>query len=129
VRIAVPAADGGFCEHFGGAKEFMIFEGHGEGGGFARSEGLAAPEHKPGSLPAWLERQGVTAVVASAIGERALLMLADAGIRVFLGQPGVAPALLAAACRAGTLPPVNRQNTRCNGEHHHHDHAGHSCHH
>jgi len=128
-RIAIPMAEDGFCEHFGGAKEFLIFEGVRGTRGFHRNERLAAPEHKPGSLPAWLEQQDVSALVASAIGERALIMLASAGIRVFLGERGRAPVELAMACLGGELPPANRENSRCNGEHHHHDHDGHECHH
>jgi predicted Fe-Mo cluster-binding NifX family protein len=129
MKIAIPMAEGNFCEHFGGAKEFWLFEGDRGTRSFHRNERFPAPEHKPGSLPNWLEQQKVNALVASAIGERALVMLATAGIRVFLGDRGMSPAELAMACLAGKLPPANRENSRCNGEHHHHDHEGHDCHH
>jgi predicted Fe-Mo cluster-binding NifX family protein len=129
MKIAIPMAEGDFCEHFGGAKEFWLFEGDRGTRSFHRNERFPAPEHKPGSLPNWLVQQKVDALVASAIGERALVMLATAGIRVFLGDRGMSPAELAMACLAGKLPPANRENSRCNGEHHHHDHEGHDCHH
>lgn len=129
MRIAIPMAEDAFCEHFGGAKEFLIFEGDRGTRSFHGNERFAAPEHKPGSLPNWLEQQNVNALVASAIGERALIMLAAAGIRVFLGDRGMSPAGLALACLVGNLPPANRENSRCNGEHHHHEHDGHECHH
>ena len=58
-------------------------------------------------------------MVVSAIGERALILLADAGIEVFLADGDKQPGALATACLLGRLARANQENSRCNG---HHDH-------
>jgi predicted Fe-Mo cluster-binding NifX family protein len=128
VKIAIPMADGKFSEHFGGAKAFLIFEGDRKTQRLGGRDIFGAPEHKPGSLPKWLEEQKVDALVSSAIGERALIMLADAGIEVFLADGDHEPSALATACLSGKLRRANRENSRCNGDHHDHG-DGHECHH
>lgn len=74
--------------------------------------------------------------MASAIGERALIMLAEAGIETRLAADEMTPNELAVACLQGKLPRGNRENSRCNGGNHDHDHDhgdghghGHQCHH
>ncbi len=125
IKIAIPMAEGKFCEHFGGAKEFLIFEGNPSSGILMGNTLLPAPEHKPGSLPTWLAAQQVDMLVASAIGERALLMLADSGISTFLSNGAADPSEIAQACLRGSLPRANTENSRCHGAHH----DGHDCHH
>ena len=126
LKIAIPMADGAFSEHFGGTKAFLIFEGNRQTLRLGEREVSAAPEHKPGALPKWLEQQKVDAVVVSAIGERALVLLVDAGIEAFLADGDLNPSELANACLLGKLVSVNQENSRCGG---HHDHDGHECHH
>ena len=126
LKIAIPMANGVFSEHFGGAKAFLIFEGDRQTLCLGTHEVSAAPEHEPGALPKWLEQQKVDAVVVSAIGERALILLADAGIEAFLADGDVQPFALASACLLGKLSRANQENSRCGG---HHDHDGHECHH
>lgn len=125
IKIAIPMAEGKFSEHFGGAREFLIFEGRPSSEGLLEGLVLPAPEHKPGSLPSWLAAQRVDAIVALAIGERALLMLADAGIETYLSGGESDPSELASACIQGKLVRANQENSRCNGAHH--DHDGHEC--
>ena len=125
MKIAIPMAGGKFSEHFEGAREFLVFHMDRHAGSFGPGELLPAPEHKPGSLPEWLATQKMDAVIASAIGERALLMLANAGIETYLSGGESDPSGLAAACLLGKLPRANQENSRCNGSHHEHD--GHDC--
>jgi len=127
MKIAIPMAEGKFSEHFGGAREFLVYEADRKSGVRGAGELLTAPEHKPGSLPEWLAAQQMDAVIASAIGERALLMLSNAGIETYLTGGEADPAGLAAACLQGKLPRANKENSRCNGAHHEHD--GHDCDH
>jgi ATP-binding protein involved in chromosome partitioning len=128
LRIAIPMADGKFSGHFGAARTFLIFEGDRKTLRIGRKDAFGAPEHKPGALPKWLEQQQVDALVSSAIGERALIMLADAGIEVFLADGDPDPTSLATACLSGDLKRANMENSRCNG--HHCDHGdGRKCHH
>lgn len=127
MKIAIPMANGSFSEHFGGARAFLVYHGNCRTRNLDRQELIGAPEHKPGSLPRWLEAQKVDALVSSAIGERALVMLADAGIMVFLADENQEPSALALACLAGKLPRADKNNSRCQG--HHHDHGDeHQCH-
>jgi len=129
MKIAIPMAEGTFSGHFGGAGEFLIFNADHKAGSPGIGELHSAPEHKPGSLPEWLASQNVDAVIASAIGERALLMLADADIETYLSGGDSDPSELAAACRLGKLPGklprANKENSCCNGAHH--DHDEHDC--
>lgn len=131
-KIAIPMGAGRFSEHFGGATEFHIYDADADKGGLAGVRAMPAPEHKPGSLPAWLIEQDVDAVVVSAIGERALMMLSAGGIKTYLADGTSDPAQLAIACLLGNLPHANQENSRCAGGHHDHEHGhdhGHSCHH
>ncbi len=125
MRIAIPMTDGKFCEHFGGAREFLVFEAGGKVGPVGPGKLHPAPEHKPGALPDWLAAQQMDAVVVSAIGERALLMLANSGIETFLSGGESDPSGLASACLLGKLPRANQKNSRCHGGHH--EHEGHGC--
>ena len=125
MKIAIPMAGGKFSEHFGGAGQFLIFDADSKSATAGVGELHSAPEHKPGSLPEWIAAQKVDAVIVSAIGERALLMLADAGIETYLSGGESDPDGLAAACLQGKLARANQENSRCNGSHHEHD--GHDC--
>ena len=128
MRIAIPMANGAFCEHFGTAKAFLIFEGDVPSQTLRCRELHGAPEHAPGALPRWLESQDIDALVSHAIGARAMIMLADAGIAVFLANDDRDPSALALSCLAGKLCRATMENSHCNGEHHAHD-GEHSCHH
>jgi predicted Fe-Mo cluster-binding NifX family protein len=127
LRIAIPIANGCFSEHFGAARQFLFADADEAARRIDRHILIEAPEHRPGVLPPWLAERGADVVVAGSIGQRALLMLAEAGISVRLagaGQPD--PLLLALACIGGELPSATSENSRCDGGHHH-DHDGH-CH-
>lgn len=126
LSIAIPLAGNEFAQHFGAAREFMIFEGNPLEAFPRYARIMEAPEHKPGSLPEFLSAQRVNAVVASSIGERALIMLADAGIATYLADGPHSPVDLAKACLLGKLPRANKENTRCRGGHH--DHHERHCH-
>ena len=125
MKIAIPMASGKFSEHFGGARQFMIFDADSKSTSAGVGELHSAPEHKPGSLPEWIDAQNMDSVIASAIGERALRMLADAGIETYLSGGESDPSELAAACLLGKLARANQENSRCNGSHHEDD--GHDC--
>jgi predicted Fe-Mo cluster-binding NifX family protein len=124
VRIAIPMNAGAFCEHFGAARQFHFYEGGQQARLLDALGRFDAPGHQPGSLPQWLEAQKVDLLVVSAIGERALIMLADAGIEVFLADGPRAPDQLAHAALAGRLPRATMLDSRCHG----HDGQEHDCH-
>jgi predicted Fe-Mo cluster-binding NifX family protein len=119
VRIAVPVLDGHFSEHFGGARQFLFVDANRKTRRVFRQTLLDAPEHRPGVLPRWLAEQKADAVLAGAIGERALLMFADAGITVHLvGEDQADLSQLVVECLEGRMPPATTENTRCAGHHH-----------
>jgi predicted Fe-Mo cluster-binding NifX family protein len=128
MNIAIPMAEGSFSEHSGAARAFLVFQGNPKTGSLGGQDPCGAPEHRPGSLPQWLESHGVDALVASAIGERALIMLASAGIEVFMADGKKDPSQLALSCLLGKLQRANSENSRCKGGHHDHDEE-HTCHH
>jgi predicted Fe-Mo cluster-binding NifX family protein len=119
MKIAIPVEDGRLNSHFGGSRQFSLFEVGENTNTILRSETLEAPEHKPGLLPVWLREQGAQVVIAGGIGPRALAIFAHHGIRVVAGQPNGSAESLVAAYLAGELiePP-----TGCT---HHHEHHGH----
>ena len=127
MKIAIPMAGGAFSGHFGGAREFLVFEADRSATACGVGALFPAPDHKPGSLPTWLAAQQMDAVIAGSIGERALLMLADAGIETFLAGGEADPSELANACLLGKLARANQENSHCDGAHH--DHDGHACDH
>lgn len=103
MRIAIPLNDGKFCEHFGGAQAFALYDvNEGE-----RTIGNhlfgAPPEHGRGVFPMWLKQQGATVVLAGGMGPRAVGILAHQGIEVVLGVQGDDPELIARSYLAGTL--------------------------
>ena len=124
--LAVPMANGSFSEHFGGATHFALLECDPQSNQLTNQQLLSAPKHEPGSLPRWLATQHVDAVIASAMGERALIMLADAGIAAYLATGPALPAELARACLLGKLPRLRRENSQCQDGHDHH--GDHECH-
>ncbi len=121
IRIAIPMKAGAFCEHFGEARQFRFYEGKRQQRMLDGIGRFDAPAHQPGSLPRWLAAQQVDLLVVSAIGERALIMLADAGIEVCLADGPRAPDQLAHAAHAGRLPRATMLNSRCHGHHGHAD--------
>lgn len=127
MKIAIPMVGDRFSEHFGEAQQFMVVKTNRSSGRLDLPVVLPAPVHKPGVRPRWLARQQVTSVVASAIGERALTLLANAGIETYLAEDLSSPLELAASCLQGTLPRLDSTNSRCHGGRHHGD--DHECHH
>jgi predicted Fe-Mo cluster-binding NifX family protein len=125
IRIAIPLNSGAFCEHLGAARQFHFYEGTRQHRLLDAIGRFDAPEHQPGSLPRWLETQQVDLLVVSAIGERALIMLADAGIEVRHAEGPRAPDQLAHGALAGRLPSATMLNSRCHG-HHGQEHDCHS---
>lgn len=126
MKIAIPLVGKNYSEHFGEAQQFMLFTTNPSSGLLNLPEVLPAPAHKPGVRPRWLAGQGVTAVVATAIGERALKLLANAGIDTYLVEMTASPSELASYCLQGMLPRLDPTNSHCHGGHNHGD--DHECH-
>ena len=86
MKIAI-ATDGNFVSaHFGRCPSFTIVEI--EGGKLVNRTVIDNPGHHPGFLPQFLHKNGVNAIVAGGMGQRALGLFAEAGIEVIVGISG-----------------------------------------
>jgi len=118
MRIAIPLNDGTFCEHFGGAQTFALYDVN-EGERTIENHLFGAPpEHGRGVFPMWLKQQGATVVLAGGMGPRAAGIFARQGIEVVLGVQGDDPEVIARSYLAGTLDTTGEV---C------HEHGYHDC--
>lgn len=103
MRIAIPLADGKLALHFGHCAHFALIDVDAQEQKILKREDLPAPPHEPGKLPAWLAGHGANVIIAGGMGQRALALFAEQGIRVVVGAPPEAPEKLVAEHLAGTL--------------------------
>ena len=101
--LAIPLEGERFCDHFGGADQFVFFDIDEEQRTIAEHKRVPAPPHEPGVLPRWLAEQGAQVVIAGGMGPRAQRILAEQGIQVILGAAPQPPEQLARAFLNGEL--------------------------
>jgi ATP-binding protein involved in chromosome partitioning len=100
-KVAIPLAEGRLCNHFGHCQQFAVIrvkEGVIDG-----EELHTPPPHEPGLLPRWLGDLGVNIILAGGMGQRALSLFAERGIRVLTGSPIQNPEALVTSYLAGNL--------------------------
>jgi predicted Fe-Mo cluster-binding NifX family protein len=86
MKVAI-STDGAFVSaHFGRCPSFTLVEI--EGGKAAKKEVVDNPGHQPGFLPQFLKSRGVDHIVAGGMGQRALMLFAENGIKPVLGVSG-----------------------------------------
>jgi len=114
-KIAVPADENGVLDsHFGHCRFFNIFEI--TDNQITSQKNVVPPPHEPGVLPKWLVEKGVTDVIASGIGDRAVKILDHFEIKVHKGAPQQESAILVNSFLNQTL--VLSENS-CNHDHNH----------
>jgi predicted Fe-Mo cluster-binding NifX family protein len=101
MKIAIPIAEGKLTAHFGHAAEFAIV--HVENQEIKEKELLTPPPHEPGVLPKWLHELGVNVIIAGGMGQRALSLFGDNGIKVLTGVANHAPEELVQQYLTNTL--------------------------
>jgi Mrp family chromosome partitioning ATPase/predicted Fe-Mo cluster-binding NifX family protein len=101
MRFGIPMAQGKLALHFGHCESFALVDV--EDGKIVSREDVAAPEHQPGLLPRWLAERGANVIIAGGMGQRALGLFAEQGIKVAVGAPRAEPDVLVKAYLAGTL--------------------------
>jgi predicted Fe-Mo cluster-binding NifX family protein len=101
MKIAIPVAEGKLTAHFGHAAEFAIV--HVENQEIRNKELLTPPPHEPGVLPKWLHEKGVSVIIAGGMGQRALGLFGENGIKVMTGAPNLSPEELVHQYLANTL--------------------------
>lgn len=100
MKIAI-STDGDYVSaHFGRCPSFTIAEI--EDGHLVNKITIDNPGHHPGFLPQFLQQQGVNAIVAGGMGQRAQDLFAQAGIQAVMGISGKIDEILRGAA-AGTL--------------------------
>lgn len=100
-KVAVPLAAGVLCNHFGHCEQFAVLQVL--DGEIGRSELHIPPPHEPGVLPRWLGDLGVNLIIAGGMGQRALGLFAERGIKVVTGAPNLPPEVLVQSYLAGRL--------------------------
>jgi ATP-binding protein involved in chromosome partitioning len=81
--IAIPTAQDCLCQHFGHCEKFTVFET--DDGKVINETFLTPPSHAPGIFPAWLSSHGITHVIASGMGQRAIALFNQYNIQILLG--------------------------------------------
>lgn len=90
--FAIPLENGFLSQHFGHCRQFAIVEV--ENGSITKQTFITPPPHEPGLLPAWLAEKGVTDIIASGIGQKAINLFQQQHIRVYMGVQQKSPAEL-----------------------------------
>ncbi len=103
MRIAIPLANGRLSMHFGHCEQFAFIDIDPQTGKIVARQDVPAPPHQPGFLPPWMAEQGVNVIIAGGMGQRALSLFAQLGIKVVVGAPSDLPENLVAAYINGTL--------------------------
>ena len=119
MKIAVAVEGKQVSEHFGHCEGFMIYEAC--DGCVSRGEFLPNPGHQPGLLPALLREEGINAVIAGGMGERAQTLFAQQNIRVIVGASGACENAVKAFADGG----LTSTEAVCNKHEHAHDCGGH----
>ncbi len=101
MKIAIPLANGKLTVHFGHCQEFALVEVEGEQ--IRKQETLVPPPHEPGVLPNWLHQLGADVIIAGGMGQRAVGLLGDKGIKVITGAPELPPEKLVQGYLDNTL--------------------------
>jgi predicted Fe-Mo cluster-binding NifX family protein len=122
MKIAIPIENGHLNSHFGGSRQFAIVEVDPNTKATLRSETLPAPEHQPGVFSRWLQGLGVELVIVGGIGQRALAIFAQHGIKVLAGQPDAPVEALVGAYLAGQMVQAPEACAHHHSEHGHHHH-------
>ncbi len=103
MRIAIPAADGMLCMHFGHCQAFELIDVDPETKQIVDQTSVEAPEHQPGLLPPWLSERGVNLVIAGGMGQRAQQLFVQHGVQVMTGAPAQPPRQVVESYLNGTL--------------------------
>jgi ATP-binding protein involved in chromosome partitioning len=100
-KAAIPLAEGRLCNHFGHCEQFAVIRV--KEGSIDGKELHTPPPHEPGVLPRWLGDLGVNLIFAGGMGQRALSLFAEQGIKVITGSPSHEPETLVHCYLSGTL--------------------------
>ena len=101
MKFAIPLAQGKLTAHFGHCQEFALIEVEGEQ--IKNKQVLVPPPHEPGVLPKWLHELGASVIIAGGMGQRAVSLFNQNGIKVVTGAPALEPETLVKSYLNNTL--------------------------
>lgn len=128
VRYAIPLMAGVLSTHFGHCEQFAFVDADPVTKTIVKVEMKEPPAHEPGVLPRWLISNKTNAAIVGGMGMRARQLLEEAGIRVIMGAPAIAPEKLVQQDLAGTLQDGDNScnhgpDHTCDGSHPHGKHG------
>lgn len=82
-KLAIPLDNGSLSHHFGHAPEFRFYQI--EDNKIVATDVKNPPAHAEGTIPRWLMAEGVTDLLVGGIGPKAIQILNDANINVYVG--------------------------------------------
>ncbi len=85
VKLAVPLAKGLLTQHFGHCEQLAVITVDAGAREILGSELVTPPPHEPSVMPAFVERLGVTVVLAGGMGQKARDLFTEKGITVVCG--------------------------------------------
>ena len=101
MKFAIPLANGKLTAHFGHCQEFALVEV--DENEIKKTETLVPPPHEPGVLPNWLHQLGADVIIAGGMGQRAVDLFGEKGIKVVTGAPALATEELVTSYLNNTL--------------------------
>lgn len=81
--LAMPLENGRLAEHFGHSREFAFYEI--EEGKIVKESRKEPPPHAEGTIPRWLVECKATDILVGGIGPKAIEILYNQGINVYVG--------------------------------------------
>ena len=101
MKFAIPLANGKLTAHFGHCREFALIK-------VAENEIIdkqivLPPPHEPGVLPNWLHEFGTDVIIAGGMGQRAVNLFVEKGIKVITGAAELEPEALVTGYLDNTL--------------------------
>lgn len=85
-KIAISITEGNVSEHFGRCEEFVLVDT--ENNKVISENKEKNPGHKLGFLPKFLEEKGIDIVLTGGIGNKAIDIFNEFGIKVYSGIKG-----------------------------------------
>ncbi len=98
MRYAIAADGESVAPHFGRCERYEMLDI--EGDQIVGREQVATPDHEPGVVPAFLKEHGAQVVVCGGAGPRAIDLLAQLGIGMFMGVSGSLDEVIGAILRS-----------------------------
>ena len=103
MKIAIPIAEGKLTMHFGHASEFCIIDVDEKTKEIKEKQMLTPPAHEPGVLPKWLGSLNANIIIAGGMGQMAINLFNENGIKVVIGAPSEEPEKIVSAFLEDTL--------------------------